>query len=542
MPALALLLAAGPARAGLLGVEAQLQYNLLETKIRGQQASGSGRFSTSYNLYLKRPLLAGSSLTSNLNVNSSETGEANGRQSNRNINFDLYARQPKYTFIGRVSRSDSGGSGGGRSSNTNTNYNASLFLQEPAYPVVNLQFLRNIATSGSGVSNAATTTYLLSSYYDAAPFRFSYDRTQQTQELASTFNTQTSSVTMNHTLMTGLTVSGEISKSSIRNLSFIPGVNSATSNNSLTRLIRLTATPTRAIAASLDYSARSNDILSGGRPSNNDNASLGATIRADILPGLSLDYSNQLQTQHNSPAGNGSSTTSRDSRTGISARLSEDAVISASLTHTESDRSLGSASSEDTMQLATQIGLTPRTDLSLDLGRNKAATDSASGYDSTFMGISIRDRSTDKLSLGIGYRRNAVDSTLVGSAPFTQRTDSLDLDASWVPTYDLGINFRLSCQANNGSSISQVLVPAVNVRWQLDSATNLSVNYGWEKNQLWQAAAGSVSNQLTMGTSFRVTHGFTNGSSLDLSYDFSSASLGELEWQRQVRVYFTTRH
>ena len=142
------------------------------------------------------------------------------------------------------------------------------------------------------------------------------------------------------------------------------------------------------------------------------------------------------------------------------------------------------------------------------------------------------------MSLGTTYRRTNVRSQDTGGSPLDQTGDTVDMDMLWQPTYDVGINLRLSYQNNRGSSTSKSIAPAANLRWQLDSATSLTANYVFHKSRLFDPTAALLGGD-TRGLSTRVTHNFTNGSFLDVAYDFQGGSAGNIEWSKQLRLTFT---
>ena len=536
-----------PAGVGLFDLETQVRYDLTETKDRGKASVGDGRFSTSYNLGLAPQLFSATSVVSDITFNSSENNDANGRQSNRNWRVNLFYRKPKYTFIGRASRTDYesfSGSVPGSSSGRATEYNASLLLREPAYPVINIQFMRNVTGSSfaGDRSGYTATTWLLSGYYDMEPLRFSYDRTQQrydyTASSGSESVTQRSAVQVNHTLMRGLTLTGELSKYSTSS-SLADGRSSTTTDR---QLVRLRATPVRTITANIDFSRQSNRQQTRIGPRTNDNSSISWGIRSQVMPGLSVDYSDQRLTQDRAPSTATTGTVARNRSLAMSARLSQDLSFNAGLTHSEYNIGSGESDTrQDSLQMALQAALGPRTDLSVNYGQNKSTVGLGDTYNSKFAGISIRDRTSSEMSLGATYRRTNVRSALNGGDSFSQTSDILDLDMLWLPTYDMSINLRLSYQANNGANVSDLLAPSANLRWQIDSDTNATFSYTMERLEQWDWTLGTIAKRRSKGLSLRLTHAFLDGSSVDVSYDFQGVSVGQREWQKQLRLYYTRR-
>lgn len=533
----------GPVWAGRIGVQAQMQYDLLQAKHNNKgvtHITQDGRLSTNYNLIMRRPFLPTSSLMSELAINTTNNNDANMTSSARNWMLNLYSNAPKYQMIGRVNHSTYGTSTAqGFSSSTTTDYNAGLFLREPSYPVLNLQFLRNVI-GGNNVS----TTWLTSSYYDYAPFRFSYDRTHQTfGASANQTRNQRAAVKMDHTLMPGLVMSGELSRFVVDNA--YPTAITSTSTNR--RTLRLSATPTRSLVADLNWTTQSEGgrttLSDGGNnaqtPRHNNNRSVSLNLRSEIMPGVSLDYSDQKQSQTGSLFGNSGGSDSRNRSVSLSARLNDATAFSATALRLNTNSLDGrNVTSQDAIQSALQTSLSRTTDLSLDYGRNKSPDGQDGSFNSSFMGVSIRDRTSPKMSLGATYRRTNVSSRIAGGASLDQIGDIVDVDMLWQPTYDMGVNLRLSYQNNRGSSPTRSISPSANLRWQLDSDTNLTANYTFRKNRQFDPTAVLL-GQDTRGLSMRLAHNFVNGSYVDLAYDFLGGNVGDLEWSKQLRMTFT---
>lgn len=533
----------GPVWAGPISVQTQVEYDLTQTKYTGLSAISDGRFSNNYNLLLRRPFLPTSSLITELSVNTTENGDANTTQSTRNWTLNMYANQPKYMLVGRIIRSDYGTSSdsAGSSTGLSTDYNAGLFLREPAYPVVNIQFLRNVAsTSYAGtVGSYSATTWLMSSYYDLAPFRFSYDRTRQLFGYSGSpgvqQTNQTSAIKLDHTLMTGLVLSGELSKT-ITDVAYSSGTSATNTNR---RIVRLTATPTRSIVADVDFTSQSNGQDLGGFNRTNNNNSISWDVRSEIFPGLSVDYVDQKQSQTGSAFIGTGGSTSRNRNLSLAARLSDASALSITATRTGTDiASTASGTQQDSLQTALQTSITRTTDFSLNYGRSKSTVGQGDSFNSSFVSASIRDRTSPTLSMGATYRRTNVHSQVLVGSPFDQFGDAVDMDMLWQPNYDIGINLRLSYQNNTGTSANRILSPSANLRWQLDSSTSLTTNYTLQRFRQFDPTV-ALSGQNTNGLSIRMTHNFMNGSYLDLSYDFQGINVADLEWRKQLRVLFT---
>ena len=367
------------AHSRLLGIQSQLRYDLLQTKQRGLSLIEDGRFSADYALVMRRPLLATSTLVSDLSFNVAGNGDAGASRSTRGWTLNMYSDQSKYTLVGRVSRSSYGASSGLLSSSTGfwSDYSLGLLLRQPAYPVVNVQFSRNVSgTSLSGPGgDYVSSNWLISSYYDMAPFRFSYDHTRQTLGYSGQPGTQmrgqNSAVMLSHALLPGLTLSGELSRA----VTTIALPFADTSNNTNRRAIRLSATPTRSIVADVGFISQSDEQSTGLVTRSNDNNAIAWNIRSQLLPGLSLDYGNQRQTQTGNAFEDSNSDTSRNRNLSLVARLSEDTAISVVTTHTSFGAgNTGSSTEQDSLQSSLHTSFTKTTDFGLNYGRSTSAT------------------------------------------------------------------------------------------------------------------------------------------------------------------------
>lgn len=534
------------AEAQLPGVQVQMRYDFFESKKTGESPSGDGHLSTNYNLSMRRPVAPFSSLVSDVTLGTSSTADLSGNQDNRSMGINLYYRQPSYTLIGRVNhnnyRSELLGQRGTSIGNS-SNYNVSMLLSQPAYPVLNLQFSRNVSDSsfGGSASRYAANTWLLGSYYDLSPLRFTFDRSRQTSvysgSAGNTQTTQRSSVFLNQTLLQGLTLFGELSNYAADNERF----GSSYSLNTKRQALRLQAIPTSAVAASLEYSDRSSRQEAVGGSSRSGENALSFNVRAQVLPGLSADYTDQRQRLSITGGLAGTVFVNAANRNlGVSARLSDRSILNGSASKSDYVGAGGIGSSQSSLQVSLQSRLSPTADLSLDYGRNKSMIGLDSSYSGSSGGIALRTRTAGGMSMGASYRRSQINTSTANASPTSQTTDAVDLDALWMPTYQLSLNLRLSYQANNGSSISERLSPAVGVRWQIDPVTNLSLNYNYQSDRQWDWVNWETIGQRRRASVLRLSHGFSNGSSLELYYDFHGGNTGLIEWQRHVALYYTT--
>lgn len=531
----------GSAEAMPIDVQTQVRYDFLSVKDRDVEARGSGFLSTNYSIAFRRPIIPSSTLMSNLTLNSSETSDRIGRQSNKNWEFNVFSNQSKYTLIGRVSSNYTASRSGLEPwTGKTTNYNTSLFLNEAAWPKVNVQYLRNTTASSfrGSLNDYTTNTWLMSSYYDLAPFRFAYDGTRQTLDFpgatSSGFQTRRSSIIFNHALFQGLTLSGEIARDLTQNE--YPGGRLSTTTGR--QAFRMSMTPTPAIVASVDYSLGSNEQTGSIGSLGTKTRTLGFNMRSQIMPGLAMDFLQQRQSQGGDQY---AGTTSTNRSLGLSAQLDRSTFFSASALHADYASGANEGNATDTLQFGLQTSLTQKTDLNMSYGQNKSIIPGQSKYRGTTAGISIRERTSDKVSIGGAYRWNKTTTLLPGGNSLDLTNHAIDADLLWLPTSDLGLNLRLSYQANNGSTISELLTPSMNVRWQIAPSSNLTLNYTSVRNDQWDWSAWSLTGERSRGLSFRLTHSFSDNSSVDVVYDFHGSNIGQREWEKQLRAYFTAR-
>lgn len=390
----------GQAFLRIFDLNMQFRYDLQEWKNQGEDAKLKGDFSVNYGLQLRRPLFPGSSLRSDLTVGTNATTEANGNQANNGMAFSLYAARPTYTLTSRINYNHYNSNTNGvipiSSSGATSSYYGGLLLRKSAYPQVNLQFQRNVTSAESfGTrSSTATDSWLMSGRYDWKYFRFTYDQTMRSLAGAADTDTvtQRGALTMDYPLLSGLKLSGELSRYAI-------DAGNSTSTEVDRRLLRLSATPTRAISANLDYLTQSN-ILQGRTGTNTvDSNSLSLNVRSEIRPGLAMDYTEQQQEQEGFSLGRTTQLSTRNRRVGVSARLTDDTFLSGGLSHTDHTVSGLAANSQqqDALQLSLQTSLRPTTDLSLNYGRDGTDSTQSDRVESTYAGISLRDRTSSTL-------------------------------------------------------------------------------------------------------------------------------------------------
>lgn len=533
-----------PVRAGVLEFQTQTEYDFSQIKKKGSSATGLGRFSTDYTLTLRRPFLPTSTLMSDLTFKAVDSGDSNISQNARGWTLNLYSTEPKYMLNSRISHTTYGTSSGQAASatGTTTNYNADLFLRQPAYPAVSVQFQRQVSGSNfAGTSGSYTTTsWLMSSYYDLLPLRFSIDRSRQMFDYSGSSsiqtNSQTSAVTLNRSLTSGLTIFGELSRSGTD----VAYANNSSSNDINRRVLRLTATPMRSVVAELALESEADRQKVGLLEGRNNNTSVSWSVRSEILPGLSFDAGDEKQTQSGREFLGYPGSVSRVRNLALTARLSDAAIFNVASTRSYYDVSSSVyQATEDSLQSSLQTNLSRTTDFSLNYGRSKSSAGAGDLFDNTVEGASIRDRTSSKLSVGATYRLNRVRSRVAGADSLEQHGDSTDLDVSWQPRYDIGLDLRVSNQNNRGVGAFRSLAPSGNVRWQLDSSTNLTANYSLQRYRQFDPANVGLLGQDTRGLSIRMIHSFARGANLDLSYDFQASNITDIEWHRQLRLGFT---
>lgn len=534
-----------PARAFLriFDLNMQFRYDLWEWKNQGEDAKVKGDFSVNYGLQLRRPLLPGSSLRTDLTVATNASNDANGSQANNGMSFNLNATRPTYTLVSRINYNNFHSNTNSvipiSSSGTTSSYYGGLLLRKSAYPQVNLQFQRNVTSAESfGTrSSTATDSWLMSGRYDWKYFRFTYDQTMRSLAGAADTDTvtQRGALTMDYPLLSGLKLSGELSRYAI-------DAGSSTSTEVDRRLLRLSATPTRAISANLDYVTQSN-ILQGRTGTNTvDSNSLSLNVRSEIRPGLAMDYTERHQEQEGISLGRTTQLSTRNRRVGVSARLTDDIFLSGGLSQTDHTVSGLTATSQqqDALQLSLQTSLRPTTDVSLNYGSDSTDSTQSDHVDSTYAGISLRDRTSSTLSLGAAYRwTNQQQQSLTGT-PVSHVIQSVDLDALWQPSSTASLNTRLSYQTNSTGDYHSVQ-PSVNLRWRIDPRTNLGFSYNLARTAQGSSALTIPLDQQNTGSALNLTHSFRDGTSLNLSYDYQQTNLGTLEWQRRLQMYYNFR-
>ncbi|MHB0935680.1 MAG: hypothetical protein ACYDCO_07430 [Armatimonadota bacterium] len=522
----------------------QFRYDLQEWKNLGEDAQAKGNFTVNYGLLLRRPLLPGSSLLTDLTLATNATNDANGSQANQGLTFNLINNQPSYSLVSRLNYNYYSSNNTGilpSTSSASGNYYAGLLLRQPAFPRVNLQFQRNVSSaSASGQrSTSATNTWLMSGQYTWKALRFTYDQTNRSLDGAADSGTTTrrAAVTMDYPLLSGLNMTGELSR-------YMIDAGSSTSTQVDRRLLRITATPTRAISANLDYLRQSNVLQNRVGTNTVDSSSLTLNLRTEVRPGLDMDYSDGVQRQDGTTLTGGTQLTTRNRRLGISARLTPDTFANASLSRTNYtvESANPNEQQQDSLQMSLQTNLRPTTDLSINLGKDKTDSTQSNRVESTYAGVSLRDRTSSSLSLGAAYRWMDQQQTSADEPieQIEQITHNVDLDALWQPSFDASINARVSFQSSSTGDY-RFLQPSVNFRWQIDPRTNLSCNYNFSRAEQGASPITVPLDQKNKGISLNGTHVFRSEASLNLSYDFQQSNLGTQEWQRRVQMSYNFR-
>ncbi|HEY3414366.1 MAG TPA: hypothetical protein VGM51_15115 [Armatimonadota bacterium] len=540
---LAIAAQAEPVRAGVLDFQAQTEYDFAQVKRKGTSATGIGHFSTDYTLTLRRPFLPASSLMSDLTFKGIDSSDSNFRQNSRGWTLNLYSTDPKYMLSSRIDHNSYTTSSGlsTKSTGYTTNYHADLLLRQPAYPAVSLQFQRQTSGTnyGGASGNYTTSTWLMSSYYDMAPLRFTVDRSRQRFDYSGAnsiqMGSQSSAITLNRSLMTGLTVYGELSHTATD----VKYSASSSSTDTNRRVLRLTVTPLRSLVADISLESQADRQKVGLVSGTNDNALVSWSVRSEILPGLSLDASDDRQTQSGRAYFGYPSSVSRNRSVALTARFSDAALFSVSNTRSDFDVSTTIYhATQESLQSTLQASLSPTTDLNLNYGRSKSSAGGGDLFDSSVEGLLIRDRTSRLLSVGASFRRNRLRSEVSGGEPLLQYGDTADVDVSWQPRYDVGLDLRMSHQNNTGSGAYKSFAPSGNLRWQITSATNFTANYSLQRYRPFDPTNVGLLGQDTRGLSMRLTHRIARGATLDIAYDFQASNITDIEWHRQLRMGF----
>lgn len=532
------------AHSGVLGIQAQTDYEYDEVDGRDTGKSGRGYIATTYSLSLRRRFTPASTLMSDFSINGSGNGGSNGTQNANGWTLNLLSDEAKYMLTGRVvhNRYSSSYGTGGTSQGSTTYYNVGVYIRQPAYPVVSVQLQRSVSgTTYAGLySGANTSTWLTSLAYSAAPIRFSLDRSQQSisssTSTGSHVNSQTEAITLDQPLMQGLSVFGELSRTGSE-VSFATG---STSTSTSRRTLRLTANPTRSVVAEVDLASEADSQRVSRATGNNSANTVGWSVRSEVLPGLNLDLADQRQTQNGDGLYTGLDSVTHNRNLDLAARLTENTVLSATVSRIGFGSPFqGGDVSQNSTQTSLQTCLSRYTDLNVNYGKNTSNTGLSDRFTSTSEGVSIRDRRSSRVSIGAAYRHMVISSIAATADSFDQKGDAVDLDMLCQPGYTMSFGLRLSYQNNTGSSSFRTVSPGANIRLQLDPATNLTASWTTQRFRQYDPTVAASFGQDTRGISARLTHTFVNGSYLDVAYDFQGNSVSDIKWRRQLRLGFT---
>lgn len=544
---LLLQVAAGDAAPRLFGIDMQATYNFWEQKDQGRPIDSRSYLTTSYGLSFRRPLSSSMNVVSDLSVNTTAVDDFDNRRNTQGVLFNLYSNKPTYTLTSRYNYNNyryyyDGPLNSFSSNSASTSFIAGMLLRNPAYPLVNLQYQRTAVDSGpSGLSTTRTSdTTLVSGRYNLKPLQFTYDRTQRSTggDVSPVDSiTQRGAVTLTHPLFSGLEINGELSK-------YLVDGSGITQTDMNSRSLRLTATPTRALSANLDYRLQSNTLQYLSGKSNYDTKTFTFNARSEIFPGCALDYTEQRQDYSGRTYTSLlNKTLTNNRRLDFSMRLNGGTVLSSGIyrLHYDIASPTQSSQTEDNVQIGLQTPLTPVMDLNLDLGRFRLTQSTLDENRQTFGGIGIRSRGSEKSSYGISYRRSSTDSALSGTTRWNQRTDSWNFDALLQPRLPVSMNLRLNYLNNIGTNPYTNIEPGINFRWKVTPRTNLTIDYGYLQSDQWDPLTEATLSQKNRLLSMNMLHWFHDGSSLNLIYYYNRMNFGDIEWRRQLQLRFIKR-
>lgn len=527
-------------------IQVQSQYQILEVKPEGDPLESTSSFSTTYNLGLRRQLTPRTKLQSHLTVNSSDYSDQIGEQSSRNIVFNLISQERTYTLTGGVNRSDhrSARSALGTSSfsdGSTTNYNANFVWQESALPVVNLQYRKSTTDVSSGLNNSiySTGTWLVGSYYEYSPLRFTFDRQAQANDFSGrTTSTHSETVrsrmgvNFEQELLDGLNLTADLS----RDVNTTDNGTFGTRLNGTSSSVRLTATPTRSILLSADKSFYSSRFTGRLLEQDNDSETTSLSMRSEILPGLSFAINRFVNDQTSDLVKSNNKNLSAT----LGAALTRDTFATLGWSKSTFNTTPGDIFTKQQnsyISLRTPIGFD--TDMNLDFGLTESVSGTQTSYDGKYASVHVRNRSKSDMSLGLGYRWNLLD--LTGGTGGKLTTQSLDFDIAWTPASTLGINARANYYFTSGNTISEYLSPTVDIRWEPSSQSNLVLRYNFNRSNQWDPLLAEVLGQSAKGISARFSYRLSRRSSFDITYDYQASGSGGIDFQRAIRAYFRTR-
>ncbi|MGO8672202.1 MAG: hypothetical protein ACLQVD_12655 [Capsulimonadaceae bacterium] len=522
----------------------QLEYDYLQSKLSGGGVSTDSYASFNYNLSFHRPITPGMSMWTDLTLIASQTGDyQTGQQTAQGVIFNLFWNQPEYTFMSRINTdrytTDFSEPIPTLTTGRTSTYSTGVLLRMPAYPLVSIQYQGedNTSNAGSASSTYSTNAWQLSSQYYLRPLQFTYDGQNQTTSSGGVQTSQTtiqrSAVAFDYSLLSNLDLNAQLSRTDT-------GSQNWGTTNTNAGQVRLTAQPTSAVSATVALQDQVNTEPTVLGPNSANSRTLSLDVRTQFLPRVGIEYTDQVQDQHLLSDGVASDYSTWNSLTELSARLTNATIFQAGLTESGS---APQSQPQSSLQCGLLTRLRPTTDLSLNIGNDRLVSDAQDWNKDTQANISLRDRTTTRLSLGATYRWDGSQSQTSPDPEISQQLNQFSLDALWQPAAGTSINLQLGWFTDMGSLDSSSLEPGVNFRWRIGSHTDLAADYNLTSSNVQNTIGNSTFEQQQNNTaSVNLTHTFLDGSRLNILYNYLNETAGSSEWQKQFQVQYTMRY
>ena len=536
------ILSALPVRAQQVTLSTQVDYLLVDQRSRDpDQRTRTAGFLPRLNLLLTGRVVPGTRLYLDLSSGLTRDSFGAGHQATGSTYLVLRNDMPRYQLSLRHGRSSFSADAGSldlapsRQTSNTSNTGVTLILREPAWPVLNLQYFRTRSENGLAGASSHTnaTDSRLAAVYDLAPLHLRFDESRQSADSAGRdqFVSQIRrfAVNLDTALFPKLALSGGVQLA--RSETSLAGA-SLTGNDNRLGQIRLSSEVTAKVALdALLYFQQTNFLAS---LSTSDLSARGSavTLRSEVLPGLQWNVS----TSSNRSELAGRITDTSSTYTDLLAQL--DPRNSFSLTLSPSRASVSGAPPVDqkAYRASWTSQLTPQTDLLLSLDRFSNASPDFSSRTFTRY-VTLRCRPDLQTTLGLSLLLDSLLSSSPGSAT-SQQIHAIDSDVSWVPNRDLTLGLHLSLQRVAGESATRVKVPGLDLRWQPDAASTLTVS--WRLQDQTQRDLEAISLLRFTSFSSQFSRRLSRGSLLTARYDVVNYSEGPIAYERRLGISITT--
>ena len=524
-----------PATAQQISLQSYFIYTLSEIEFSDGHSESSGIFSPWYFLTVRGPLIGGTDTQVELGITGYNSGDPEAAVDQRNYRLAVFAQGDRLSLLATAIR-DVNRTSIVRPSGTDLTslavsdvYSLNGSLRYPSYPTVDFQYQKSMLR-GEDEQTADSTDYSIGARHEWGPLQVFAERMKQESAFSETSVESTRyGVTLDRSLLP--TVRFRLEHFSDVALRSQGGMETET--QSLITTVRVSALPTPFLVADGELSRTEHQAIGGIGGATGTGWGHALHLRSEVLPGIRLDVSKNGQ-QYETPIG----TTSTDQTSvSIGVQLHRTTTILArwSASKTSDPIGLGDRQTrgDEDRRVSIASSLSPRMELFAEYGIASQAYQEGR-RDRTTASIGGRWYVSPRLSLdaSVSEERNEISLEQGSSSDSNQH---LDLSASWLPSDLWRLAAGVSIARSRASLDSSSVTPYLNVGWEVDPATSLTLRYYAQRLEQEDGLTSANTSSVLGG---RLMRRLPNGGILEVNYDYRRALSSLFVWERWAELRY----